>query len=74
MLLLALALALTLAPSPNPNPNADPDPNPNPNQVTAHVMLLLTGMLQLGKAGSAHQSMDADSQEIWGDIGRYREI
>jgi len=37
-------------------------------------MLLLTGMLQLGKAGSAHQSMDADSQEIWGDIGRYREI
>ena len=26
-------------------------------------MLLLTGMLQLGKAGSAHQSMDADSQE-----------
>lgn len=33
------------------------------NQVTAHVMLLLTGMLQLGKAGSAEQSMDADSQE-----------
>ena len=33
------------------------------NQVTAHVMLLLTGMLQLGKAGSAQQSMDADSQE-----------
>jgi len=36
---------------------------PVANQVTAHVMLLLTGMLQLGKAGSAHQSMDADSQE-----------
>jgi len=33
------------------------------NQVTAHVMLLLTGMLQLGKAGSTQQSMDADSQE-----------
>lgn len=36
---------------------------PVANQVTAHVMLLLTGMLQLGKAGSAQQSMDADSQE-----------
>jgi len=33
------------------------------NQVTAHVMLLLTGILQLGKAGSTSQSMDADSQE-----------
>jgi len=33
------------------------------NMVTADVMLLLTGLLQLGKAGSSAQSIDADSQE-----------
>jgi coatomer subunit beta len=33
------------------------------NQVAAHVMLLLTGVLQLGKAGGVGQTMDADSQE-----------
>jgi len=33
------------------------------NLVTAHVMLLLSGLLQLGAAGTAGQTMDADSQE-----------
>lgn len=31
--------------------------------VTADVMLLLTGLLELGKAGEVSQSIDSDSQE-----------
>ena len=33
------------------------------NMVAADVMLILTGMLQLGKAGTVGQTIDADSQE-----------
>ena len=33
------------------------------NMISADVMLLLTGLLQLGRAGQAAQSIDPDSQE-----------
>jgi coatomer subunit beta len=38
-------------------------PSNTANLVLADVMLLLTGLLQLGKAGQCSQSIDADSQE-----------
>jgi coatomer subunit beta len=38
-------------------------PLPAANMVAADVMLILAGMLQLGKAGQAGQAIDTDSQE-----------
>lgn len=38
-------------------------PLPATNMVAADVMLILTGMLQMGKAGQAGQAIDTDSQE-----------
>jgi coatomer subunit beta len=38
-------------------------PLPAANMVAADVMLILAGMLQMGKAGQAGQAIDTDSQE-----------